>query len=386
MTLPQAIAALRDGRPADAERICRGLLVQAPAYWAAALALTDALLAQGRLRAANRLTADLLLRNPEQPDLLAARGATLARFEALDEAISLLDRAIEIRLEHERAHEILATLLERRGDPRPRYEVSVITPSVGTAFLRQAVESVQRQTYPFVRHFVVADGPECLDRVAGTLSTERRHPIHLLPLPLNVGADGFHGHRVYAALPFLVPSRFVAFLDEDNWMADDHLETLMALVTARGLTWAHSLRGIMSPEGEAITTDDCESLGRWPTWNNPQLHHVDTNCYLLRRDVAMATATTWYRRYPRVEGPDFALCRRLLAEQPRFATTGRYTLHYRAGRSPHSVRPEFFLRGNQVTRRTYGTNLPWRAADALPETPKPIRPGDRSAMAIPRAG
>jgi tetratricopeptide (TPR) repeat protein len=270
MDFSRAREALSAGRPADAEGVCRALLGQMPHDLPTWLLLPECLLAQGKLSAADGLTADLLARIPDQPDLLVARALTLSQFGGEEQAIDLLDQAIDIRLDHPRGHEVLASLLERRHDPRPRYEVSVITPTIGTAFLRQAIESVQRQRYPFVRHFIVVDGPECHDRVIGLLPSDPRHPIHVLPLPLNVGGGGFCGHRVYGAMPFLVPSRFVSFLDEDNWFADDHLETLMQAVTANGLAWAYSLRTIVSVEGAFMTTDDCESLGGWPTWNDPQ--------------------------------------------------------------------------------------------------------------------
>lgn len=365
MILSQAQAALQQGRPFEAERICRAILVQAPRFWPAVLILTESLVAQQKSSAADALTAELLAQNPRQPDLLVARGLTLSTFGHVAKAIDLVDQAIDIRLDHPRGHEVLAMLLEKQNDPRPRYEVSVITPSIGTDFLAQAIESVQQQTYPFIRHFLVADGPECHDRVAEMVPTDPRHPIHVLPLPLNVGGGGFCGHRVYGAMPFLVPSRFVAFLDEDNWFADDHLETLMQAITSRGLAWAYSLRTIVSLEGEVITTDDCESLGEWPTWHNPNVHLVDVNCYVVRRDLAIAMSSLWHRRFRAEEGPDFALCRRLLAEHPRCMTNGRYSLQYRVGRSPMSVRAEFFRHGNREMERKYGTTFPWRAASGV---------------------
>ncbi len=365
MNLSRAEEAFRGGQPFEAERMCRDLLHRSPQSWAAYPLLVDCLLAQGKVSAADELTADLLSRQPNEPDLLVARGLSLSRSGRLHEAVTFIDRAIDIRLDHQRGHEALATVLEMRNDPRPRYEVSVITPTIGTAFVRQAIESVQQQRYPLVRHFIVADGPECHDRVAEMVPTDPRHPIHVLPLPLNVGGGGFCGHRVYGAMPFLVPSRFVAFLDEDNWFADDHLETLMHAITSRGLAWAYSLRTIVSLEGEVITTDDCESLGEWPTWNNPDVHLVDVNCYVVRRDLAIAMSSLWHRRFRAEEGPDFALCRRLVAEQPRCATNGRYSLQYRVGRSPMSVRAEFFLRGNREMERKYGTTFPWRAASGV---------------------
>jgi hypothetical protein len=207
---------------------------------------------------------------------------------------------------------------------------------------------------------VVADGPECHEQVRARLPAEPRHPIHFLALPYSVGGDGFLGHRVYGSAAFLANSRYVAFLDEDNWFEPDHVTSLMAKITAEGLVWAYALRKIVDADGRFICNDDCESLGQWPTWNKTG-NLVDTSCYMLRRDVALFANTIWYRRFRDEENPDFALCRKLLKDYPRCGTNGRYSVNYRTGSSQDSVRSAFFVKGNKVTRQRYGEHFPWRA-------------------------
>jgi hypothetical protein len=114
-------------------------------------------------------------------------------------------------------------------------------------------------------------------------------------------------------------------------------------------------------EGRFITNDDCESLGQWPTWNDSNTHLIDVNCYMLRRDLAMTTSPLWYRRFRDEENPDFLLCRLLLQNHPRCATSGRYTVNYRVGMSPDSVQAGFFLHGNAVMQQRYAGPPPWRA-------------------------
>lgn len=360
MNLTDARTALSEGRHAEGERICRSLLASRRGAWPTVLVLTDCLLAQEKRTSARDLTRHLLVRNPLQPDLLVARATVLAQDGQFADAVELLDRAVDLRLDHARGHELLAGLLEVLGDSRPRYEISVITSSVGTEFLRQAIESVQDQVYPFVRHIVVSDGPEYCAQIARMVPPKPKHPIHVIQLPFNVGANGFNGHRVYGAMPFLTQSRYVSFLDEDNWYEKDHLHTLMGLITSRGLAWGYSLRNIVSVDGDFITTDDCESLGDWPAWNDDGAHLVDVNCYLMRRDLAINASPLWYRRFRDQESPDFVLCRKLILEQPRHASSGRYTVNYRVGRSPGSVTAKFFLDGNKIMRRKHGGRYPWR--------------------------
>jgi len=81
--------------------------------------------------------------------------------------------------------------------------------------------------------------------------------------------------------------------------------------------------------------------------------------------VAVQAGPLWHRRYPDQRCPDFDLCQTLLAEQSRWATTGRYTVNYRVGRSADSVQAEFFLRGNQVMQERNRGGFPWRAPGAV---------------------
>jgi len=85
------------------------------------------------------------------------------------------------------------------------------------------------------------------------------------------------------------------------------------------------------------------------------------NCYLLRKDVAIATSPLWYRRYRADVSPDYALCRQLLKYFPNCDTSGRYTVNYRVGMTPQAVNAAWFLEGNTVMRQRLGDAMPWRA-------------------------
>jgi hypothetical protein len=343
----------------EAETIARQELEAKPGQFHASLILGKILLRRGAFAEAEDVLGIALAKIPRQADLLNLHGVALLKLNREAEALDDFDRAIDIRLNHHAAHENLCALLAKRHDPTPRYSVAVITPSIGSPHLRRAIASVQAQTYPYLEHLVVADGPECHEQVQACLPADPRHLLHFLALPYNVGGDGFLGHRVYGAAPFLASSRYVAFLDEDNWFESDHVASLMAKITAEGLAWAYALRKIVDADGRYICNDDCESLGQWPTWNNTG-HLVDTNCYMLRRDVALFANSVWYRRFRDEENPDFALCRKLLKDYPNCGTNGRYTVNYRAGISQNSVQAAFFIQGNAVTRQQYGEHLPWR--------------------------
>ena len=76
------------------------------------------------------MTSAAFAKNSRQADLLVARGATLARLGRRPEAIELVDQALELRLNNPTAHQLLSTLLAEQNDPRPRYRVTIITPTV----------------------------------------------------------------------------------------------------------------------------------------------------------------------------------------------------------------------------------------------------------------
>jgi hypothetical protein len=309
---------------------------------------------------AETLVAEAIVTRPGDADLLNLHGIILHRLSRPTEALVRFEQATDVRLLFPEAWENVERILAELQNPEPRYSVTVITPTIGGVHLAQALQSVQEQTYPFLEHAIVIDGDQFRPAVEASLPSSPSKPIRVYPLPSNTGARGFNGHRIYGALPHLLNSQFVAFLDEDNWFDKDHIASLMAHVTKAGLSWAYSLRCIVDANGILITDDDCESLGQWPTWNNSDVHLVDVNCYLLRRDLAVRTSSLWYRRFRDGQSPDFLLCHDLLKNYPRTATNGRSTVNYRVGSTPSSVRAEFFLVGNDEMRKRYSCAMPWR--------------------------
>jgi hypothetical protein len=357
-----AFAYLQRGELAAAEDGCRQILASTPGDPQAVWLLCDVLKRTDRAAESDVQSAQALTLHPDNPDLLRLRGELLAQQGRDHEAIDFLSKAVERRPVFRKAYEALSAALARRADPTPRFSVTVVTPSIGTDNLSHAIASVQAQDYPHVEHLVVADGPQYEARVRAAVPPSTRHRVHLLTLPNNTGGDGFNGHRIYAAAPYLVDTHFAAFLDEDNWLDNDHLSSLMAVITAGGLSWAYALRKIVGPDGRYIAHDDCDSLGHWPTWDRPDLHLVDTNCYLLRRDVAVAVGPAWYRRRKDNIDPDMSICHQLLRGFPRCATSGRHTVNYRAGMTEYSAKVDYFLAGNAAMQKRHGDQFPWRQA------------------------
>ena len=135
--------------------------------------------------------------------------------------------------------------------------MTVITGTTGSRHLHDCLKSVQDQSYPHVEHLVVIDGPEYAEAADGIIANYgTSHPIRTLRLPYNTGRDRFHGHRIYGAAPFLCDGDFVAYLDEDNWFAPNHVESLIDLIAGGELSWAYPLRTTVDDHGTTIATDD----------------------------------------------------------------------------------------------------------------------------------
>lgn len=236
--------------------------------------------------------------------------------------------------------------------------VAVITPTIGTKFLKQNLESVSKQTYKKVKHVVVADGPQCESKVSDIVK-EFDDKV-LFHLPENTGANGYNGHRIYASIPYLIDADYFIFLDEDNWLEENHVQSLVETIDKND--WAFSLRKIVDKDSKYICNDDCESLGLWPTCLSEHEYFVDVGCYFLPKHIAIQTAPIWYRRARHPEEQpevDRLLMQVLRQNKLKCKTTGEYTLNYRVGNRVDSVQAEFFLKGNEYMRKKHGDSFPW---------------------------
>ena len=228
--------------------------------------------------------------------------------------------------------------------------VMVITPTTGKQTLMKAILSVSQQTIP-VEHLIVADG--CFREVDWAIGAYTFPAnITLMGLPENVGADGWYGHRVYAAMPLMVNADYILFLDEDNWFEPNHVETMINKIKSKDLMWAYSLRRICDERGEYVCDDDCESLGRYPTFYDYSVNFVDTNCYCFRREFLVTVAHHFYGGW----GADRPFYKATSAALPSFGCTGEATVNYRA---PERLL-KMFIEGNKAMKNGYKPILPWR--------------------------
>ena len=229
--------------------------------------------------------------------------------------------------------------------------VAVVTPTIGSKFLKECVASVEAQTYQDISHYIFIDGSEYNEKVKKILKDSSN--TKLIELEENIGKD-WYGHRVYAACSFLVNADVICYLDEDNWYEPNHVEELMKKIDA-GADWAYSLRKIYDREGNYLCDDNCESLGKWSIWGNYSNYLIDTSSYAIKLNIALNVGHSWYGGW----GADRKFFANLHRSSTNYECTGKHTMCYRLDGSEFSPKLDFFKAGNEAIDQKYQGDYPW---------------------------
>lgn len=247
-------------------------------------------------------------------------------------------------------------------------KVSVITPTTGNPHLASCISSVREQSYINVEHIIVVDGAERWEKVDPILYSLKfpntNFNEHVFVLPYPTGTDRYNGHRIYGGATYFADGDFHLWLDDDNELEPNHIESLVNLVEEKNLDWAYSFRKIIDQDGEIICNDDCESLGMWPSILHPEDYFVDVNCYFVKKQIAVGISPVWYRKFrePGQMEIDRAIASVLMAKQNnlKYDCTRDYTVKYRVGNTGLSVQSDFFVQGNAAMLEKYKGVLPWK--------------------------
>ena len=215
----------------------------------------------------------------------------------------------------------------------------MVTSTIGRPELTLAIESVQNQTYP-CKHYVFVDGNIFCDKANSILAQfPNVVPIYL---PMNTSKNRILNGAINAAAAFLVEEDIICYLDDDNQLREDHVESLVKVIE-QGADFAYSLRAFYDLNHQFICNDDFESLGNWTKEihffsdikiNNIQqsIHlifntngeHIDTNCYAVPREIAQKVAHSWYIPY----FGDRTFFSAINALDLKGETSGKYTVKY----------------------------------------------------------
>ncbi len=155
------------------------------------------------------------------------------------------------------------------GDRQRPYGAAVVLPTLLRPGLARAVRSIFAQDFADRIQILVgidkAEGArEQLDALAAECPPHVALDLFDPGYSTSVRHGGIYPNKVTGSLRTLLAyaanSRYVAYLDDDNWWAPDHLASLRAAV--EGHAWSWSLRWFVDPEdGQPICVDEWESVG-----------------------------------------------------------------------------------------------------------------------------
>ncbi|HEV6968702.1 glycosyltransferase family A protein [Roseateles sp.] len=234
--------------------------------------------------------------------------------------------------------------------------IAVIIPTTGDVLVREAIASVLAQTAPGVTPFIVIDGPRFQPTFQAATAGMDLSRCHVVTLPVNVGGGGFYGHRIYAAFSHLVDTELVAYLDQDNRFHPEHLARLAAALAEGRWDWGFALRRVVDPGGAPLMDDESQSVGPWGSAKPYPL--VDTNCYLLKTDVAHRVASYFHGGW----GQDRVFYAALSQLFPNYGCSGAFTVDYRTREDLQPKVVELLTRENAAIRAKFGGRLPFVGA------------------------
>jgi hypothetical protein len=182
-------------------------------------------------------------------------------------------------------------------DLQKPFDIAVVIPSTDRETLHRALASVYKQDFAGTIQILVGfdrepaarltfDPPA--DRVVQTFwpgySTSTRHG------GLTPSGDG---GALRTMMTYLANARYVAYLDDDNWWAPDHLTTLRQAI--EGVGWAYSLRWFVHPVTSVpVSWDIWESVGPGQgVFNETFRGFVDPSCLMIDKVACGSVAHYW---------------------------------------------------------------------------------------------
>lgn len=157
-------------------------------------------------------------------------------------------------------------------------KVAVITPyhDIDSPYLQACISSVKAQTHQNLLHIMIGDG--C------SLPTEYLHSnLHNIALPQRLNNYGDSPRSIGVVYAFSLGVDAVAFLDSDNWYADNHIESMVKTAMATQSDVVTSRRYLTQLNG-TVSGVCPESDGRI---------FCDTNCLFVTRKLAEEAGLWW---------------------------------------------------------------------------------------------
>jgi hypothetical protein len=191
------------------------------------------------------------------------------------------------------------------------FDAAIVIATIMRPSLAPALRSIFRQSFRGRTQIVLG-----VDKVVGDRgfldAVLQERPSHQAVTLLDLGYStarpngGLHpdpwGGALLTILSYVANSRNVAYLDDDNWLAPRHIETLLAAI--QGKDWAFSLRWYAEDHtGRPLCIDEWESVG--PDRGVYAVRFggfVDNSCLMIDKLKCEPALRLWSRPFKLPEG------------------------------------------------------------------------------------
>jgi len=193
----------------------------------------------------------------------------------------------------------LRTFSEPDRDLQRPFDAAVVMPTILRPSLREAIASVFDQKFSgTIQVLIGIDGKDGGIEVVEQACARRPENCTVQVLYPGYSTSSRHGGlyptrdggALRCVLTYLANSRYVAYLDDDNWWHPDHLADLARSIHAGH--WAYSLRWFVHPESRRpICVDRWESVG--PGSGIFTEGFVDPNCLMIDKLACGEAIPRW---------------------------------------------------------------------------------------------
>lgn len=186
-----------------------------------------------------------------------------------------------------------------------------------TPELKQCLNSVDEQTYKNIIHIIVGDG--C------NLPSDLTKNVLNLPLPVNIGDIGDTPRSIGVIYAKSLGADAITFLDSDNWIEPNHIDTLVKTLQKNGSHVVACKRNICHLNGSFMgVCHDSDGIG-----------FCDTNCVMVTKELFEFASRGWnIPDHLHVIG-DRIIWDQLIHSTDKISISEAATVNYRTGFAGH---------------------------------------------------
>jgi len=181
------------------------------------------------------------------------------------------------------------------------YDVSVVIPSIGRKEIIRAISSIFQQNVNRIQVLIGIDKPqgsllfldEFLQECPKHITVNIIYPGYSTSVRHGGITPAKDGGALRSILTQLANSKYVTYLDDDNWWESTHLSDLLTAI--RNKAWAFSLRYFVHPHSKnSICIDEWESVGPGRGIFLQKFGgFVDPNCLIIDKALCWQCVPLW---------------------------------------------------------------------------------------------